>query len=369
MGDHLSFLFSALRSAHKPGAALLLVASLAVLTACQPAGGPAPSVTPTASDSASGPATGSSKPAAAQGSPTANASTGTAAPSTPPEVAGVELTTHTIAGGSLRFSTPSDWTLKKIALVDGQTPGPGTENILVKDAAGKTMAKLQTGFSPILHGDPVPGAPWLPFRVIEQQESALKQTLGSNYPENAFMFETLGQGNDIEGSLALGLPLAKDFKKLQYIGTSAVNGDEGLYFGRRIGPQAVLKDVDKKLAGEAKFKAYVQTDDYKATKAMLLSLKQTGKSSKAAPATTSETKPCLGKIYSYELEGSGLSCEEAKAFVQKLQDEGGGGAGGFDLVGYGICSNYDTKTQKYLEDHLICSTESGTGKFKIRSRM
>lgn len=355
MGDPLSFTRTIRPSAGKTLAVLSLVASISLLTACQSGNNAVPTETPAVSSSA--PSTPVTAPKSATNLPT----------STPvPEVP--ELKRHSVAGGTLSFSAPATWSLKRLDLVEGQHSGPTAENLLVVDAEGKTMAEFHTSFAPVLDEFFDPEAPVLPYQVIEQQKSSVKHTLPEGYKDNRFAFEALGTGTDIQGLLAIGREPYNAANELQGLYSSAVNIDDGLYFAHRIEPNAVLSGVDKALTGLEKFKAYQQTDEYKEIKAMMLSLKQTGKAAVPAAKRDPGNEACIGKMYSYDLVGSTISCTQAKTFVQKIQDEGGGGAGGFDLVGFGGCFTIEPTSQEDFDDSLVCQSSDKKTEFKIRFR-
>lgn len=279
-----------------------------------------------------------------------------------------ELKKHLVADGTLSFESPAEWTLQDQPLESHQTPGPTTVNIEVRDATGATVASLRTGMGTVLHQEYVPGAPLLPYKIRDQEKTSLEHSFAETYSPNTFMLETLGKGAEIQGSVALGLPLAKPTDSLQYLAPSAVNGAEGLYFGHFIEPGDAVADVDKALTGDAKFTAYMKTTQYQDLKAMLVSLRQLApKAGISAPANT-ESAQCLGASYSYDLKDSGMSCTEAKTFVQKIHDEGGGGAGGFELVGHGGCYTIDEDGAFVEQDDLICTVESTDKKFGITMR-
>lgn len=280
--------------------------------------------------------------------------------------AAAELKTHQVAGGTLSFAAPATWSLKRLDLLEGQLPRPTAENLLVLDANGKTMAEFRTSFEPVLDDGFDPAAPVFPYQVIEQHQSSVKHSLPEDYKDNRFAFEALGSGAEIQGLLAIGLEPYAAAEELQGLYTSAVNGEDGLFFAHRIEPKAVLPGVDKSLSGVEKFKAYQQSDEYNALKSMMLSLKQTGKTAATKQAATNE--PCLGASYAYDLMDSGLSCSEAKSFVQKLHDEGGRGAGGFDLRGFGGCYDLPHTQRQEDNDSMMCQSEDSKIEFKIRFR-
>lgn len=355
MGDPLSFTRIIRPSAGKTLAVFSLVASISLLTACQSGNNTVPTETPAVSSSA-------------QSTPVAAPKSETAVPTSTPVPEIPELKLHSVAGGTLSFSTPDTWSLKRLDLLEGQRSGPTAENLLVVDATGKTMAEFSTSFAPVLDNFFDPEAPVFPYQVIEQQKSSVKHILSEGYKDNRFAFEALGSGADIQGLLAIGLEPYEAANERQGLYSSAVNVDDGLYFAHPIEPTTVLSGVDKALTGHAKFKAYQQTDEYKAIKAMMLSLKQTGKAAAPAAQRDPENEACIGKMYSYDLAGSTISCTQAKTFVQKIQDEGGGGAGRFDLVGFGGCFTIEPTGQEDFNDSLVCQSTDKKTEFKIRFR-
>lgn len=327
-----------------PIAAFSLLIAAALLTGCT-------------SDDAAAESSVSAAPATSQSQPD---------PTTAPAIP--ELKRHLVADGTLSFESPVEWTLQDQPLESHQTPGPTTVNIEVRDATGKTVASLSTGMGAVLHYEYVPDAPMLPYKIRDQEKTSLEHSLAETHSPNTFMLETLGKGAEIQGSVALGMPLAEPKDSLQYLAPSAVNGAEGLYFGHFIEPTDALTDVDKALTGDAKFTAYMKTTQYQDLKAMLVSLRQLApKAGLAAPANT-EPVQCLGASYSYDLKDSGMSCTEAKGFVQKIHDEGGGGAGGFELVGHGGCYTMDEDGAYVEQDDLICTVETTGKKFGITMR-
>lgn len=345
-------------SACKPLAVLSFIAALSLLTACQSPAAPAQTPTPSSPEATSSAI--SESPANSQ----AAVSQAGESSQTPAPVA----RTHTVAGGTLSFSAPVDWTIEELALDEWQVSGPTALKLSISNADGQKLAELQTSFAPVLHPDFVPDAPSLPYKVIDEEELGLKHMLGSGYTKNTFMFESLGEGTDVQGSVALSMPSVDKPEKLQYLAAFAVNGEDGLRFGGLIEPDTQLTGVDKALKGDARLKAYMKTEEYKSLRAMLVSLKQIGKQQGSAEAKVTFGDPCLGSAFIYELEGSKLTCPEAKTFVLKIRDDGGGGAGGFDLVGFGGCY-YDDKAEERFEKHLVCQSETSDDTFKILPRM
>ena len=218
----------------------------------------------------------------------------------------VELKTHTLANGHFELITPANWTFKKLELDRRQVHLDVAEKHEIKNPAGQTMATLWFGGDEILDVNPPQGE--LPYTQLER----VKVPLGTS---NLFVFDALGtEGQEAAISIqGFDYSAEKSLSGIESI-VHYENGAGGFY--RTIAKGDVLTGVDPSLTGMDRLKSYAYTEEYAQIKAMMLSLKQTRVSNSVASMPKSEGG-CVGATYSYSLEGSGLSCAEAKSFVQQ----------------------------------------------------
>lgn len=271
-----------------------------------------------------------------QATPSTSASI-TAAPSAAPSIAAapsstevtdapVELKSHTLANEHFELITPANWTFKKLELDRRQVHLDVAEKHEIKNSAGQTMATLWFGGTEI--GDINAPESGSPYTQLEQ----VKAPLGTS---NLFVFDALGsEGQEAAISIqGFDLSAEKSLSGIESI-VHYENGSGGFY--RNITKDDALTGVDPSLTGMNRLKSYAQTEEYAQIKAMMLSLKQTKISDSVASMPKSEGG-CVGATYSYSLADSGLTCEEAKSFVQKTVGKSAE-YGRIDLPGLGMCS-------------------------------
>lgn len=271
--------------------------------------GPAAVAEPSATPQVASPAPPSSdQPAAA------------ASPGTAPQ-----LTTHRIAKGYFELSTPENWTLQEVGSEAWQQHKPSTLSLRIQDKSGQDVAFLQTG------GD---GPTDLPLMPEGEKYTQLDRGTPKVNPENFYSFEALGaQGKT--ASMNLNVFDQGPSKNSSGLDSVFTYGEQYGFFSREIDAGTPLTGTPDDLTGMERLEVYAKTEQYAQIKAMMLSLRQV----KAATSPRAEDKgggSCIGTVYSYELEGSGLTCLEAKEFVQKLMGERPS-AGGVEILGHGWC--------------------------------
>lgn len=290
-------------------AALATLGSLA-LAACSSPGSTASTPTP----STTAPAT----TAAPSSMPTAPATT-SATPQTP------RLTTHSIAKGHFELTMPADWRMKEIKLEPWQEDRSAATSLRIQNAKGKDMAVFMSGG---------PGPSGLSLMDDGEKYTQLDKAKPALKTQNFYSFEALGaKGEKASINLsAFDLGQATTLSHLE----SLVSYDDGHgYFGREIAKDEKLDGVPASAKGMERLQAYAKSAEYGQIKAMMLSLKQT-KSTGTGSAQAEGAGTCIGAVYTYDLAGSGLSCAEAKSFVQKLSDSRPS-AGAVEILGHGAC--------------------------------
>lgn len=251
----------------------------------------APSPAPAGTVAVPSPATATptATPTAAEiGTPSATQSPTPAAPGTsasaPVPAAPIAWTTFTDATGQATFEHPVGWTLSEAP----QTIQGGAYNVVeIKNAAGKTMSTLRLVYDST--GGPVCPDP-KPFQtldsvVVDIPQKADKLREFARGP-SAFVFRII-QGNKVYGSLALadGDLAPKAATCGLYNGILGPDDVPFVHFGDTEWLTADGQHAPLTFDSVADAKAYMQTQEYKDVKRMLISLAlQPGKSQPAKPA-------------------------------------------------------------------------------------
>ncbi len=300
------------RFPHHETLAFAAVATLSVLalTGCTTSDIAAPTAA-TATPAASGTA------AATSAAPATEATKAEAAP----------LKTHTVAKGYFELTTPADWTLKEEKLEQWQEGSSSATSLRIQNGRGKDMAVLMTGgagpTSLSLVND---GAK---YTQLDRAQPKVKAT-------SFYSFDALGKNGEA-ASINLNFVDLAGPTMLSHLESLFTYDSSYGYFGREISQNEKLDGVPASAKGMERLKAYAKTTEYGQIKSMMLSLEQTKKASAATPQADAETGGvCVGALYTYDLAGSGMTCSEAKSFVQKLSDTRPS-AGSVEIMGHGAC--------------------------------
>lgn len=235
--------------------------------------------------------------------------------------AAIEPTVRKIANGYFQFMAPADWKVKTLPVEDSLTGVPHAASLQVLNADGKLMATFTSGSEPVMDLEPG-GSRLLPYALLDRG--------ASNIDGNKYLFESLGKKAD-EANMAIN---AFDFHSDQapFLSVYFNYASGGGSFYRAITPKTNLVGVPRGMTGQARLKAYTKTSEYSQVKAMLMSLRQL----KNTVPSKEKTASCVGAKYTYDLEGSTLTFQEAKSFLQKL--EGADiSAGAKEIIGVGAC--------------------------------
>lgn len=280
------------------------------------------------SEAAPEPAPASGTPAAvtptmpASGTPAST--TATTAPASP---SAQKLKTHTVANGYFEFMAPEGWTVKKIPMTkEVQTDTGVATSLQVFNQMGESVAELSTGWPYVAEGYPGEEG----YVQLDRAETKMG-------PKNPLLFEATDFGAIISvnsfgskpGAASGNLHSEFHYQDEQKAGS----------FVRNISSPSELAGVPASAKGTDGYRAYLKTEEYKQLKAMMSSLKVTGKVPAAAEAQ-GQSGACTGAKYTYDLSGSGVSCVEAKSLVQKLQGQRPS-AGSVEISGLGSCDVFD----------------------------
>lgn len=214
-----------------------------------------------------GSAAPSATPSATEAGPAAAETTAPAAPA-PEEPAPQELVSFTTADGMLQFDHPAGWTVQPLSSPSKDQFNQTGEALEVVNADGQTMGELITGLA--VGFVSVPGVPYFEFEYEPLTGLADKDPGRGEAP--AFVFHGLDQVAGFEAQMAItgsGRETGRESSVLRH-GFEFVPGASGAFFNRPIGPGTVLP-VDPALTGAARMEAYMQTEEYKDIKAMMMS--------------------------------------------------------------------------------------------------
>lgn len=298
--------------------ALAATATLSVLalTGCNPSDPAAPTAAAlTTATTGTNPA--SSSPSATSAAPTTEA----AAAETP------QLKTHSIAKGHFKLTTPADWTLKEEKLEQWQEDAGSATSLRIQNGRGKDMAVLMTG-----------GAGTTSLTLVNEgsRYTQLDRATPNIDRTGFYSFDALGTTGDTASINLNFIDLAGPTNLSHLESLFTYDGNYG-YFGREISKNEQLDGVPASAKGMERLRSYAKTTEYGQIKAMMLSLERTEKAASGTPQAQAEAGgPCVGAVYSYDLADSGMSCAEAKSFVQKLADSRPS-AGSVEIMGHGAC--------------------------------
>lgn len=169
-----------------------------------------------------------------------------------------------IANGYFRIQLPVGWQMREIDNEFHQYNPDSATSLEFTNPDGEVMAALRTGSEPV----PDEGVPSQPEDNVLIDGQALDPTEGPH-------FSFVASGADPDTALiALGNASPDQQARFDtspvpfnYQGGSAI-------FERRIGPETQLKDVDAKLRGQERMRAYTETEDYQQLKSLMLSFEQ-----------------------------------------------------------------------------------------------
>ena len=236
---------------------------------------PSPAPAGTAAVPSSATATPTATPTAAEGTPSATPSPTPSAPeasaSAPVPAAPTAWTTFTDATGQATFEHPVGWTLSEAP----QTIQGGAYNVVaIKNAAGKTVSTLRLVYDST--GGPVCPDP-KPFQtldsvVVDIPQKADKLREFARGP-SAFVFRII-QGDKVYGSLALadGDVAPKAATCGLYNGILGPDSVPFAHFGDTEWLTADGQHAPLTFESVTDAKAYMQTQEYKDVKRMLISL-------------------------------------------------------------------------------------------------
>lgn len=188
----------------------------------------------------------------------------------PEELAALELASYTTADGMLKFDHPIGWTVQPLSSPSKDTYNQTGEALEVVNADGQTMAELITGV--VTGFVAVQGVPYVEFDYepipgLEDKESGRGEA-------PAFVFHGLDHAAGFEADMAItgwGRQTDPESAVLPH-GFEFIPGTSGAFFNRPMGPDTVLP-VDPALTGAPRLEAYMQTEEYKEIKAMMMSLR------------------------------------------------------------------------------------------------
>ena len=239
------------------------IAAAAVFIALRPDGSTAentetvPSATPSAA-----PAEAEPDEALPEDSPAASAE-----PETP---AAPELVSYTTADGMLQFDHPVGWTVQPLSSPSKDTYNQTGEALEVVNADRQTMAEMITGV--VTGFVAVQGVPYVEFDYEPLPGLEDKEPGRGEAP--AFVFHGLDHAVGFEADMAItgwGRQTDPESAVLPH-GFEFIPGTSGAFFNRPMGPDTVLP-VDPALTGAPRLEAYMQTEEYKDIKAMMMSLR------------------------------------------------------------------------------------------------
>ncbi len=234
---------------------------------------------------------------------------------------------HKVGKGHFELEMPADWSLVETGeYFEGQVHEDLKSTYSIRNAKGSEMAVLSTGIEYYAHGEP-------PMTQVHNEiiDFSDKAVNGQSY-----VFATSKGSTGTSISLAMG-------KKNQLEVADALpwvfspSQSRSATFYRVIEDDEQLTGVDPSLTGAARARAYAKTEEYRQLKSIMLSLKEIKKFT-APPLgeASTEAASCVGAQYTYELGNSQLSCDEAKAFLQRLLQERPS-TGGVEIIGFGAC--------------------------------
>lgn len=238
-----------------------------------------------------------------------------------------QLTTPSIAKGHFELTTPADWALKETKLEQWQEYSEGATSLRIQYGKGKDMAVLMTGGR---------GPTSLSLMNVGPRYTQLDHATPQLKSQNFHSFEALGMTGDV-ACLNLDFVDLGRATVLTHLESLFTCDNSYGHFTREITKDEKPEGVPASATGMDRLHSYATTEEYKAIKAMLLSLERTTKSADGpAQADSGSGGRCVGAVYAYDLAGSGMSCTEAKSFVQKLADSHPS-AGSVEIVGHGAC--------------------------------
>ena len=195
----------------------------------------------------------------------------TAPPSPEPEEpAAPELESYTTADGMLQFDHPVGWTVQPLSSPSRDTYNQTGEALEIVNAEGQTMAELISGLATgfvAVQGVPYVEFDYEPIPGLEDKEPARGEA-------PAFVFHGLDQVAGFDADMAItgwGPQTYPESGVLPH-GFEFIPGTSGAFFHRPIGPDTVLP-VDPAQTGAQRLEAYMQTEEYKDIKAMMMSLR------------------------------------------------------------------------------------------------
>lgn len=259
---------------------------------------------------------------------------------------------RTVGKGHFELELPADWGLVETGeYFEGQVHEDLKSSYSIRNAKGAQMAVLSTGIEYYAHGEP-------PMTQVHNEivDFSDKAVNGQSY-----VFATSKGSTGTSISLAMG-------KKNQLEVADALpwvfspSDSSSATFYRVIEDDEQLTGVDPSLTEIARAKAYAKTPEYRQLKSVMLSMREIKKFT-APPLGEASTAPasCVGAKYSYDLGNSQLSCDEAKAFLQRLLQERPS-TGGVEIIGVGACM------LAWEDAPGFCLVESTGGRFDFSVR-
>ncbi|GGL84527.1 hypothetical protein [Glutamicibacter protophormiae] len=259
---------------------------------------------------------------------------------------------RTVGKGHFELELPADWSLKETGdYAEGQIYEDIKSSYSIRNAKGAQMAVLGTGIEFYWHGEPP--MTQVHNEIVDFSDKAIN---GQSY---VFATSEDSTGTSISLSMASKEQLA-EADALPWVFNPTQSSAATFY--RVIEDDEQLAGVDPSLTEIARAKAYAKTPEYRQLKSVMLSMREIKKFT-APPLGEASTAPasCVGAKYSYDLGNSQLSCDEAKAFLQRLLQERPS-TGGVEIMGVGACM------LAWEDAPGFCLVESTGGRFDFSVR-
>lgn len=178
--------------------------------------------------------------------------------------------TYTTTDGALQFDIRDEWTVRELPSQSNDFDESSGVALEVLDGNGNTLAILMSG---LIGGDVmIPLFPYTEFEYTPLQQLINTDQAGRMDP--AFVFQALEKPSGFEAQM--GITNFGRFKGTEAgvlpQGFSFLKGAGGGFFSRYITQDTVLP-VDPALTGEARLTAYMNTEEYRDIRDMMMSLR------------------------------------------------------------------------------------------------